>query len=110
MAVVHPHEYRQTRRILSPAPAHAITEAAKQFMVKNKESYETKHYQIISLSIPLWLPLSGSGAELGTAQTYRVGSGHRRIRGLFGRQWREGYPISSEVYNNSPEDHSGLTQ
>ena len=53
--------------------------------------------QIISISIPLLLPLSGSGAELGTAQTCRV-EWAPSPSGPVGRQHREGYPISSEVY------------
>jgi metallophosphoesterase (TIGR03768 family) len=66
-------------------------------MINSIKTMKTNIIQIISLSIPLWLPFSGSGAELGTAQTYRVERAPAHS-GPVGRQWREGYPISYEVY------------
>ena len=84
---------------------------------------KTKIIQIISLSIPLWLPLSGSGAELGTRQRtitpvavtnapvppiYPSAVSNYAVYGYSSWQWGPGEDEGQQL-TNMPAGYTGAT-
>jgi metallophosphoesterase (TIGR03768 family) len=91
-------------------------------MVKTRNHMKLKTIQIISLSIPLLLPLSGSGAELGTRQrtitpialsteTPLLYPDDVAAYDLYGYSWWQWGPGENEgqLTNNMPTGYTGAT-
>ncbi len=83
---------------------------------------KTRIIQIISLSIPLWLPLSGNGAELGTRQRTITPTLITNVPGIFASdlalyatngysswQWGPGTDEGKRWSPNMPASYTGAT-